>query len=413
MIDIKIEKGANKKKLKSDFWWQREGLTYIGNVLHFENKPVEELIHSTPSYVYSKQRILENIDRLSQALIGKNLKHSIHYAMKANRHPSVLKTILNSQKVGVDVCSPNELKLALDIGFAPNQINYTGTSISKYDYAQIALCKGIRFNADSLSVIRQIGTQNIFDTIGIRINPQIGLGYNESLEYAGNNVTKFGIYSDQIQKAFELAKNYNIEIDTIHFHVGSGYLNDQLPKMELLLENLKDLIKTYDIKRLNIGGGLGVPQQKDDVPLDLDKWSSIISNFVHFQCANPDLEIVLEPGDYFVKDAGILVGEVTYQEEKNGIDFLGVNLGMNINYEYAYYKMNLEAVPLTNNTHKLPQKSYTIAGNINEPIDLLGQEVILPLMQEGDLIAFLNTGGYGASTASNHCMRGDFSEIII
>ena len=84
---------------------------------------------------------------------------------------------------------------------------------------------------------------------------------------------------------------------------------------------------------------------------------------------------------------------------------------MNINYEYAYYQMNLEPVPL--NQSYGPLEKYTIAGNINEPIDLMGEGILLPKMEEGDLIAFLNTGGYGASTASNHCMRGDFEEVVI
>lgn len=401
---VAIEKDPDQNQ--SNNWWERVDLNYEDGSLSFANQVVKDISNfEGPTYIYSKARIKDNLKRLHQALEDVNIQHQIHYAVKANRHPAILKTVKDTGYAGVDTCSPKELELAIASGFKQNQINYTGTSISNRDYQLIANYTSIQFNADSLSVIKQIGERNLFDRIGIRINPQIGLGYNENLEYSGNGVSKFGIYPDQIKTAFDLAANYGIVIDTIHFHVGSGYLTTQLDAFELLLKTIRPIIDQYKIKHLNIGGGLGVIQSEGDTALDLERWAKILKAQVG------DLKIILEPGDYIVKDAGILVGEVTYIEEKAGVQFLGLNLGMNINYEYAYYQMNLEPVPL--NQSYGPLEKYTIAGNINEPIDLMGEGILLPKMEEGDLIAFLNTGGYGASTASNHCMRGDFEEVVI
>jgi diaminopimelate decarboxylase len=401
---VAIEKDSDQNQLNN--WWERVDLNYEDGSLSFANKVVKDISNfEGPTYIYSKARLKANLKRLHQALEDVNIQHQIHYAVKANRHPAILKTVKDTGYAGVDACSPKELELAIASGFKQNQINYTGTSISNRDYQLIANYTSIQFNADSLSVIKQIGERNLFGRIGIRINPQIGLGYNEDLEYAGNGVSKFGIYPDQIKTAFDLAADYGIIIDTIHFHAGSGYLTAQLDAFELLLKTIRPIIDQYKIKHLNIGGGLGVMQSEGDTGLDLERWAKILKAQVG------DLKIILEPGDYIVKDAGILVGEVTYIEEKAGVQFLGLNLGMNINYEYAYYQMNLEPVPL--NQSNGPLEKYTIAGNINEPIDLMGEGILLPKMEEGDLIAFLNTGGYGASTASNHCMRGDFEEIVI
>ena len=401
---VAIEKDPDQNQLNN--WWERVDLNYEDGSLSFANQVVKDISNfEGPTYIYSKARIKDNLKRLHQALEDVNIQHQIHYAVKANRHPAILKTIKDTGYTGVDVCSPKELELAIASGFKQNQINYTGTSISNSDYQLIANYTSIQFNADSLSVIKQIGERNLFDRIGIRINPQIGLGYNEDLEYAGNGVSKFGIYPDQIKTAFDLAADYGIIIDTIHFHAGSGYLTAQLDAFELLLKTIRPIIDQYKIKHLNIGGGLGIMQSEGDRALDLERWAKILKVQVG------DLKIILEPGDYIVKDAGILVGEVTYIEEKAGVQFLGLNLGMNINYEYAYYQMNLEPVPL--NQSNGPLEKYTIAGNINEPIDLMGEGILLPQMEEGDLIAFLNTGGYGASTASNHCMRGEFEEVVI
>jgi diaminopimelate decarboxylase len=401
---VAIEKDSDQNQLNN--WWERVDLNYEDGSLSFANKVVKDISNfEGPTYIYSKARLKANLKRLHQALEDVNIQHQIHYAVKANRHPAILKTVKDTGYAGLDACSPKELELAIASGFKQNQINYTGTSISNRDYQLIANYTSIQFNADSLSVIKQIGERNLFGRIGIRINPRIGLGYNEDLEYAGNGVSKFGIYPDQIKTAFDLAADYGIIIDTIHFHAGSGYLTAQLDAFELLLKTIRPIIDQYKIKHLNIGGGLGVMQSEGDTGLDLERWAKILKAQVG------DLKIILEPGDYIVKDAGILVGEVTYIEEKAGVQFLGLNLGMNINYEYAYYQMNLEPVPL--NQSNGPLEKYTIAGNINEPIDLMGEGILLPKMEEGDLIAFLNTGGYGASTASNHCMRGDFEEVVI
>lgn len=410
MTDIAKEK-TNKNINVSNYWWEREDLRYSNDILTFSRQDMFELAkgQESPFYVYHLNRVRQNIERIENTLEG--IDHKIHYAIKANRYEAVLKTILDQGIAGVDVCSPNELELAIKIGFKEEDINYTGTSISSRDYNTISKYPSIHFNADSLSVIRQIGERKLFKEIGIRINPKLGMGYNESLEYASEEVNKFGIYFDKLEEAFALANQYGIKINCIHFHPGSGYLTPQLETFKLLLNRIKPIIEKYKVGKLNIGGGLGVPQKEGDQELELKKWASLINDF---RLSTFDFQLIIEPGDYIVKDAGLLIAEVCYIEEKAGVNFLGVNVGMNVNYEYAYYQMNLEVIPLIRRKSKVESmKSYTIAGNINEPIDLMGENVLLPEMKEGDFIAFYNTGGYGASTASNHCMRGDFKEIVI
>ena len=124
------------------------------------------------------------------------------------------------------------------------------------------------------------------------------------------------------------------------------------------------------------------------------------------------LSLAIEPGDFLVKDAGVLISEVTTVEKKSGQLMVGLDCGMNINNEFAYYNMNLEAVPLKQNPKALIVET-TLYGNINEPIDLFSKNKPMYSLKEGQRIALLNSGGYGASSSSNHCMRGDFEEYII
>lgn len=394
-------------KNQHNFWWQRKDLYYNDNKLIFAEQAVVDWQIDKPTYVYNRERVLENMNRLRNALLQTNVPFKIHYAMKANRNKKILRALHETGLVGVDVCSPNELLLAIELGFTEKQILYTSSSISKSDWKIISKYPQISLQLDSISAIKRAASYG-WKQIGIRLNPSLGLGYDESLEYSGKGPSKFGIYSDRMEEAISVAVDLGMEVDTLHFHAGSGYLSAQLSNLERILASARPLILKYGFKKLNIGGGLGVPQKKGDFPLDLDRWSKILGDFSRELGLE---EIITEPGDYLVKDAGILIGEVTFIEEKGGLLYLGLNLGMNVNYEYAYYKMNLEAVPIL--LKDGPTRRYTLAGNINEPVDLMGEGVILSGVEEGDLIALLNTGGYGASTASNHCMRGDFIEITL
>ena len=95
------------------------------------------------------------------------------------------------------------------------------------------------------------------------------------------------------------------------------------------------------VQRVNIGGGLGVPHVATDQPLDLDKWATIIKTFF----TERDLVVDVEPGDYLVKDAGLLLMGITYLEKKQNTQFLGVDCGFNIAPEPAYYKLPFQPVP--------------------------------------------------------------------
>ena len=388
-------------------WWERHNLRYINHQLHLGSTNIEAFSKEkqTPFYIYHLDRIGEKVEMIQKACHAQ-FRYQLSYAMKANRHPAILQYLRKEKKINVDVCSPNELQYALEQGFEQEQISYTGTSLSKRDITILKQHPKVHVNLDSLSAIRRFGTINKSRTIGLRLNPGIGLGYNESLEYT-STIVKFGIYEEQLQEAIQLCKQYKLVINTLHVHCGSGYLGDQLPKLKTILSFIEQLLPQFpSVQNINIGGGLGVMQTEGDQNLPLHEWTQIIKGFAR----KHRIKMLFEPGDFLVKDAGILVTEVNYVEEKRGTTFVGLDTGMNMNNEYAYYQMNLEPIPIQQSIK--PKQSYVLAGNINEPVDTFGEHWMTPL-QEDQIIALLNTGGYGASSSSNHCMRGDFKEYII
>jgi diaminopimelate decarboxylase len=393
------------------YWWQRQGLAYEAGELHFAGRNLRQFVanKATPFYLYDLDRIVEKYGLMSAALTAEKADFCIYYALKANRNPAILSHLRLRTTANIDVCSPNELIWALQNGFEESQISYTGTSLSDSDLQILASYQDIKINFDSISAMRRFARYCPTRNIGIRINPHIGMAYKQSLEYSGNDVVKFGIYREQWADLVAFIRDSDFVVDTVHCHAGSGFLSPQLSKLAQIFAQIDDFIQLFPtIRRLNLGGGLGVPQEAGDKPLDLAVWAKTVADYARAR----NLSLAFEPGDFLVKDAGLLIAQVNTVEMKKDRLFLAINAGMNINYEYAYYQMNLEPVPLVAPTND-SLRPTTIAGNINEPIDLFAENKLLPHIEEGDFLALLGAGGYGASTSSNHCMRGDFKEYVI
>ncbi len=396
-------------------WWERDDLAYQRQHLHFAGRPVADLARQfgTPAFVYSAQRVKENIARLKNSLstIGGQRQHRLFYAMKANRFAPLLTFLKQTGLCGIDACSPAEVEHALGCGFSATDISFTATSLSPQDFNLLARYDGLLFNADSLHAIREWGRRKPGTEIGIRINPAAGVSRasNELLQYAGSVTTKFGIYQEQFQEALAVAASHGLTVRRIHFHTGCGYLTDQLVQWQAVLQKCFWFIEQVPtVQRVNIGGGLGAPHIASDVPLDLHKWAEIIKE--HFTAR--DLAVDIEPGDYLVKDAGILLLGITFKEQKKQTHFLGVDAGFNIAPEPAYYKLPLQPVPLFSGESDTYEPFYLV-GNINEALDIWYEDLMLPDMTDQKYIALINAGAYSSSMASNHCMRGHFREFLL
>ena len=396
-------------------WWQRDDLCYQGQELYFSGRRVADLAgqFGTPSFIYSAQRVRANIVRVKESLLRSagQPDHRLFYAMKANRFAPLLTFLKQTGLCGIDACSPAEVEHALGCGFCPADISFTATSLAAQDFDTLARYDGLLFNADSLHAIAEWGRRKPGTEIGIRINPAAGVSRasNELLQYAGSVTTKFGIYQEQFPEALTVAAAHGLTISRIHFHTGCGYLTDQLPQWQTVLEKCRWFIEQVPtVRRVNIGGGLGVPHLASDSPLDLSRWAAVIKE----QFTTRNLAVDMEPGDYLAKDAGLLLLGITFAEQKKQTHFLGVDAGFNLAPEPAYYQLPLQPVPLridaTGN-----RSPVHIVGNINEALDVWYENCMFPDMTNQKYIALLNAGAYSSSMASNHCMRGQLREFFL
>lgn len=395
-------------------WWAREDLGFKGETLFFFDRKAVDLGRQfgTPAFFYNGHRLKSNIIRLQSALgdVGFENRYRIKYAMKANRFAPLLTYLKNTGLVGIDACSPNEVMHAIGCGFRPEEISFTATSLSVRDVERLSRIDGLAMNCDSIRTLRQWGELGPGRDIGIRVNPAMGVGraHNEKLQYSGSNTTKFGIYREQFKEAVDVARHYGLTVKRIHFHTGCGYLTPQLDVWnDIIAASLWFVDQLDSVEIVNVGGGLGVPHTGRDEALDLARWARILAG--HFLSRPLSLEI--EPGDYLVKDAGVLLLTVNTVEKKKDTVFVGVDAGFNIAVEPAVYGLPFHPVPA--NRRKGEPRKVTIVGNINEALDVWYTDIPLPPLSEGDFLALINAGAYSSSMSSNHCMRGDFKEFLL
>jgi diaminopimelate decarboxylase len=394
-------------------WWERPRLEVRDGRLHIAGRDVESVAreHGTPVFVYDLVRIEEQARGLVDAFERAGVPFRVRLALKAQRDPDVLAFVRSLRFVGVDACSPGEVRHALAHGWTADEISYTGTNVSERDI-DVLLETGVHVNLDLLSQLDRWGRRAPGSSVGIRVNPRAGAtwsGAPYAVEgaslYAGTKPTKFGILDEQVDDALAIASKHDLRVDTVHFHVGDGFLTDGLGAFEAAVERVATTTRRlndagHQIVEVNAGGGLGVPQRPEDEPLDADAYAKVLARHL----GPLGVTVSCEPGDYLCKESGVLLAEVVTIDERGGVTFAGLDAGFVVAPERFIYDA-LVPVVLCRAADADPTRTYTIAGNINEGDDLWGEEVPLPELREGDILAMLNVGTYNASMRLEHCLR--------
>jgi diaminopimelate decarboxylase len=394
-------------------WWVRPGLDIAADGrLRIAGADPEALARErgTPLFVYDRTRFAEQARQLLAAFAPTGVPFRLRFALKANPLPEVLDVFRalgapgTPESVGIDACSPGEVVRALECGWEPGEISYTGTNLSERDL-DVVLAHGIHCNLDALSQIDRYGRRAPGSRIGIRIDPGAGVGYNEHLEYSGERPTKFGIGLERLDEALALAATHRLAVDTIHFHAGSGWLGDGLVAFERALPAAVEAVERtraagHDVVEVNVGGGLGMPARSHEQPIDLDAYAAVVVRHL----GPLGVTIAAEPGDHLSKDAAILLGEVVTVETRRGVTFVGLDIGWNVNCAYFIYGFAQELV-LCRDAGAARTEVVTVAGHINEASDVFAQDYAMPPVREGDMVALLNAGGYLQAMSSTHCLR--------
>ena len=403
--------------LQQGTWWARPGLGVSGGRLTIAGRDAEQLAreHGTPLFAYDLERAREQAEALRVAFDGSGQRGVVRYALKAQREPGFLRFLRDRVPfVGIDVCSPGELEWALEHGWAPEEISYTGTNLSDRDLARI-VPTGCHLNVDLLSQLERVGRSAPGRAVGIRVNPRAGAthaGGNESA-YAGAKPTKFGIFHERLRDAVEISRRHDLTIDTVHVHSGYLYFNDSLDAVDAVMARVAEAAAVLidagcPIVEVNTGGGLGVPFRPTDQPLDLAAWASIMAR--HFGPLG--VTVATEPGEFIAKQTGVHLAEVVSVEDREGTTFVGLDTGWNALCEHFVYDIPFFPI-LCRAADAPPVHDVTFAGHINEGPDLFAEGHPFPEVREGDIVALPNVGSYNASMTSFHCMREPAGSVLL
>ena len=145
---------------------------------------------------------------------------------------------------------------------------------------------------------------------------------------------------------------------------------------------------------------MGRVARQHEVPVDLDAYAALVARHL----GPYGVTVAFEPGDYVMKDAAVLLGEVVTVERRGPVTFVGLDLGWNVNNAHMVYGYAQEIVPVRGPLRDRPGL-VTVAGHINEAGDLFAVDYPFPEVEEGELVAMLNAGGYVQAMSMTHCLR--------
>ncbi len=361
----------------------------------------------TPFYFYDLQKLRTVLDALDREI--NQYKYHIHYALKANANPVILKEMVK-RGYGADCVSGGEVQASLDAGFIPDQVVFAGVGKSDAEI-NLALNNNIScFNAESLQeleVINELAAQkNKIAKIALRLNPDVDAKTHRYIT-TGLNENKFGINPGDLPQVIELLNTAkNLEFHGLHFHIGSQITDlSAFKHLCLKVNEFNNYFKEHQLypKTINVGGGLGIDYHNPEEKLIPD-FINFFRIFDRFLELDPNQEVHFEPGRSLVANCGELITRVLYIKPGLSKSFAVVDAGMNELIRPALYEAFHKIDNLSNPQNH--DKKYDVVGPVCETSDTFGKDVPLPETRRGDLITIQSAGAYGEVMAGNYNLRG-------
>ena len=369
--------------------------------------PIEKLERiQTPFYYYDSEVLRTTLSAINSE-IQKHEGFVVHYAIKANANPGVLR-LIREAGLGADCVSGGEIEAALKAGFASNKIVYAGVGKSDWEI-NLGLDKDIfSFNVESipeLEVINQLARlKGKVAKVAFRINPNVGAHTHANIT-TGLAENKFGIAMQDMETVIERATQMeNVKFVGLHFHIGSQILD--MGDFEALCNRINDLqtqLENHHIRvgNINVGGGLGIDYQHPNrVPVP--GFKSYFDTYAKKLKLRPGQTLHFELGRAVVAQCGSLIARTLYIKEGTHKKFCIIDAGMTDLIRPALYQAYHK---IENISSEEPLEAYDVVGPICESSDVFAKQIDLNRAHRGDLIAIRSAGAYGEIMASQYNCR--------
>ena len=374
----------------------------------------------TPVYVYD-----ENMLKTS-AELAMNFPNAyglnVRYAMKANSTAAIIK-LFDAKGIHFDASSSYEVQRLLMIGIEPSKIQLTAQELAPNLKELVE--KGVMFNACSLRQLKAYGELFPGQRLCVRINPGIGSGHANKVN-VGGPASSFGIWHEYFDDIKTLANTYDLTIDTLHTHIGSGSdpaVWEKVTKMNL------DAVKAFpNVTTLNMGGGFKIGRLPEEKTTDLIQIGEKVKTYFEdfYKETGRQIKLEIEPGTYLVAANGALISEIDDKIDtgKEGYTFLKTNTGMSDILRPTLYGVQ-HVMNLVSKTSDIPKdiEDVVVVGHACESGDILtptigdaeGIDTIpLPHAKIGDYLVIEDAGAYCSSmSAINYNSFPRVPEVMI
>lgn len=361
---------------------------------------------ATPYYYYDTQLLRKTLQTIKDCLGGKDNYH-VHYAIKANANPKILR-IISQYGFGADCVSGGEIKAALDAGFPASSIVYAGVGKSDWEI-KLAIEKEIFcFNVESiaeLEVIEELASEaGKTVNVAFRINPNIGAHTHANIT-TGLAENKFGIAMQDMEKVMDKAATMkHINVIGLHFHIGSQILD--MGDFEALCNRINDIQdkleqRNIHLENINVGGGLGINYDDPDRE-PIPGFKEYFDTYSTHLRLREGQQLHFELGRAVVAQCGSLITRVLYVKQGSYKQFAIVDAGMTDLIRPALYQALHK---IQNLSSKDASETYDVVGPICESSDVFAKAIDLNKCHRGDIIAIRSAGAYGEIMASSYNCR--------
>ena len=369
--------------------------------------PIERFTQlRTPFYYYDTELLQATLSAINEET-KKHQDFCVHYAVKANANPKVLRYIRQAG-LGADCVSGGEIDAAVKAGFPHDKIVFAGVGKSDWEI-ELGLKNDIfSFNAESipeLEVINQLaGANGKIARVALRINPNVGAHTHANIT-TGLAENKFGIAMRDMLSVIELATGMkNVKFVGLHFHIGSQILDmgdfqalcNRINELQTLLESHR-----ITVENINVGGGLGIDYQHPNrVPIP--DFKAYFDTYAKKLKLRPGQTLHFELGRAVVAQCGSLIARTLYIKEGTHKKFAILDAGMTDLIRPALYQAYHK---IENISSEEPLQTYDVVGPICESSDVFAKQADLNTAHRGDLIAIRSAGAYGEIMASAYNCR--------
>lgn len=365
-----------------------------------------ERVGGTPFFVYDRALLSSRVSRIRWALPNDIL---LSYAVKANPMPAVVQH-LSAIVDHFDVASAREMQTALDTPMEPTAVSFAGPGKTKVELRQ-AVAAGVTIEIESRGEgtrVTEVGAElGISPRIAIRVNPDF-LVKGSGMRMGGGS-QQFGIDAENVPSLLkELDRS---DVDVVGFHVFAGSQNlhadvlceAQRRTVELILRLAE--AAPGPVRYVNLGGGFGVPYFAKDSPLDLSQIGDNLASLMDssLRPTLPEASVVIELGRYIVGECGIYVTRIVDRKESRGKTFLVVDGGLHhqlaASGNFGQVIRRNYPIVIGNRMAEEPAETVSVVGCLCTPLDMLGDEISLPVGDVGDLVVVFQAGAYGLTAS--------------